>query len=69
MVKEKYQPLVLNIGLEPIRLSAPAPKAGVAAISPIEHMYGRANGTRTHTEEILSLLPPAFGLPLHTLTI
>ena len=37
--------MVLETGLEPARLSALAPKASVAAITPLEHMYGRGGGT------------------------
>ena len=31
--------MVLKVGLEPTRRSTPVPKTGVAAITPLEHMY------------------------------
>ena len=31
--------MVLKVGFEPTRRSTPVPKTGVAAITPLEHMY------------------------------
>lgn len=51
--------MVLKVGLEPTRHSTPVPKTGVAAITPLEHMYISLGLKSRRTLINLTLVPLA----------